>query len=46
LPAEFTFWLGFALPFGPVLGTARIVLLMLERHQPRLLSPWLDPLTR
>jgi hypothetical protein len=26
LPAELVFWVGFALPFGPVLGAARILL--------------------
>ena len=29
LPIEFVFWIGFALPFGPVLGVARAVLLLL-----------------
>lgn len=29
LPFEITFWIGFALPFGPVLGVARTVLLLL-----------------
>lgn len=29
LPVEFVFWIGFALPFGPVLGLARTVLLLL-----------------
>lgn len=27
LPLEFAFWIGFALPFGPLLGIARSVLL-------------------
>lgn len=29
LPFEFAFWIGFALPFGPVLGIARTALVML-----------------
>lgn len=29
LPLEFAFWIGFALPFGPPLGVARTVLLIL-----------------
>jgi hypothetical protein len=29
LPFELAFWFGFALPFGPVLGIARTVLLLL-----------------
>ena len=29
LPLEFAFWIGFALPFGPPLGIARTVLLVL-----------------
>ncbi len=29
LPLELVFWIGFALPFGPVLGVARTVLLVL-----------------
>ena len=29
LPFEFAFWIGFALPFGPPLGIARTVLVML-----------------
>ena len=29
LPFELAFWFGFALPFGPVLGLARVVLLVL-----------------
>jgi hypothetical protein len=29
LPLELAFWVGFALPFGPVLGLARTVLLIL-----------------
>lgn len=29
LPFEFAFWIGFALPFGPPLGVARTVLLLL-----------------
>lgn len=28
LPFEFAFWIGFALPFGPVFGIARVVLLL------------------
>ncbi|HSV39036.1 MAG TPA: hypothetical protein VLI04_09770 [Nocardioidaceae bacterium] len=28
LPFEFLFWIGFALPFGPILGVARTVVLM------------------
>jgi hypothetical protein len=27
LPVEFVFWIGFALPFGPVLGVARNVMI-------------------
>ena len=30
LPIEMVFWIGFALPFGPVLGIARTVLLLLR----------------
>jgi hypothetical protein len=29
LPFEFVFWIGFALPLGPVLGAARTALLVL-----------------
>ncbi len=29
LPFEFAFWIGFALPFGPPLGLARVALLFL-----------------
>jgi hypothetical protein len=29
LPFELAFWIGFALPFGPLLGTARTALLLL-----------------
>jgi hypothetical protein len=29
LPIEFVFWIGFALPFGPVFGLARTVLVLL-----------------
>lgn len=29
LPFELAYWVGFALPFGPVLGAARTVLLLL-----------------
>lgn len=29
LPFEFVFWFGFALPFGPPLGIARTILLLL-----------------
>lgn len=29
LPFEFAFWIGFALPFGPPLGVARTILLLL-----------------
>ena len=28
LPAEVTFWIGFALPLGPVLGVARTALVV------------------
>jgi hypothetical protein len=28
LPAELVFWIGFALPFGPPLGIARVVLVL------------------
>jgi len=30
LPAEFAFWIGFALPLGPVAGLARTVLVLLS----------------
>ncbi len=30
LPFEFVFWIGFALPFGPPLGIARTILLLLS----------------
>ena len=29
LPVEFAFWIGFALPFGPPLGIARTILVLL-----------------
>ena len=29
LPFEFVFWIGFALPFGPLLGLARTILVLL-----------------
>ena len=29
LPVELVFWIGFALPFGPVLGIVRTILLLL-----------------
>ncbi|MCA1823872.1 MAG: hypothetical protein LC640_06340, partial [Frankia sp.] len=29
LPAELAFWIGFSLPFGPVLGALRTVLVLL-----------------
>ena len=29
LPFELAFWIGFALPFGPVLGIGRVVLVLL-----------------
>lgn len=29
VPFEFAFWIGFALPFGPPVGIARVVLLLL-----------------
>jgi hypothetical protein len=29
LPIEFVFWIGFALPFGPPVGIARTILLLL-----------------
>ncbi|MFL1382263.1 MULTISPECIES: hypothetical protein [unclassified Nocardiopsis] len=32
LPFEFAFWIGFALPLGPPLGIARMVLLLLARR--------------
>jgi hypothetical protein len=32
LPFEFVFWIGFALPFGPPLGIARTILLLLARR--------------
>ena len=31
LPAEAAYWIGFALPFGPVLGVARVLLLRRAR---------------
>jgi hypothetical protein len=30
LPIEMVYWIGFALPFGPVLGIARTVLLLIR----------------
>lgn len=30
LPLEFVFWIGFALPFGPLLGLARTALLLID----------------
>ena len=30
LPLELVFWIGFALPFGPVLGLARTVLILID----------------
>lgn len=35
LPFEFTFWIGFALPLGPLLGLARVALLLRDRPQCR-----------
>jgi hypothetical protein len=36
LPIELAYWIGFALPVGPVLGLARSVLVILgERRRPR-----------
>ena len=32
LPIELAFWIGFALPFGPILGLARTVLILLKRE--------------
>lgn len=32
LPLEFAFWIGFALPFGPVLGVARTILVVMAWH--------------
>lgn len=32
LPFELLFWIGFALPFGPPVGIARVVLLLLASH--------------
>ncbi|HCB07458.1 MAG TPA: hypothetical protein PLZ93_02880 [Nocardioides sp.] len=29
LPVEFVFWIGFALPFGPIVGVARTVLVVI-----------------
>lgn len=31
LPAELAYWIGFALPFGPILGIARVVLVVAGR---------------
>jgi hypothetical protein len=31
LPFELAFWVGFALPFGPLLGLARVAVLLLAR---------------
>ena len=41
LPAEFAFWIGFALPFGPVAGLARTVLVLLgwPSLRPRRVQP-------
>ena len=33
LPFEFAFWIGFALPFGPLLGAARTVLVVVAITQ-------------
>jgi hypothetical protein len=32
MPFESTFWIGFALPFGPVLGLARSLVLLMIRQ--------------
>ena len=32
LPFEFAFWIGFALPFGPPLGIARTILVLMAGH--------------
>jgi hypothetical protein len=32
LPVELAFWVGFALPFGPILGLGRTVLVLLGRR--------------
>jgi hypothetical protein len=32
LPVELVFWIGFALPLGPVLGTARTALIVRQRE--------------
>lgn len=34
LPAELVFWIGFALPFGPVLGAGRILLVISSGGNP------------
>lgn len=33
LPFELAYWVGFALPFGPLLGLARTALLLLDRRR-------------
>lgn len=35
LPLEAAFWIGFALPFGPLLGLARTALVLAARRQSR-----------
>ena len=33
LPVEVAFWIGFALPFGPVAGLARTALVLVAAHR-------------
>jgi hypothetical protein len=35
LPIELVFWIGFALPFGPIIGLARTVLIVLAARRDR-----------
>lgn len=39
LPVEAAFWVGFALPFGPVLGMARTVLVLAATRRGRTTPP-------
>ena len=43
LPFEFAFWIGFALPFGPVAGLARTVLVAISGRRPRPVTAPDDP---
>ena len=42
LPFEFGFWIGFALPFGPLLGSVRTVLVFLAYRSTGHPPPWQD----